>query len=85
MRERIKQLIGLILALNVLFVSAKAIDVRMFSDCSKINPVYREAISFVSDLGILEGYSNGTYQPNDRLSRGAAAKIIASIDRKSVV
>lgn len=79
MRERIKQLIGLILALNVLFVSAKAIDVRMFSDCSKINPVYREAISFVSDLGILEGYSNGTYQPNDRLSRGAAAKIIASM------
>ncbi len=79
MGKRIKHLIGLILALNIILASVKAVDVKSFTDYSNINPEYQEAIAYVTNLKILQGYLDGSFKPEYRLTRGAAAKIIASI------
>ena len=37
---------------------------------------YAKAVEFVSDLGLMRGYEDGTFRPNDRLTRAEAAIIL---------
>ena len=50
----------------------------LFGDSDDISSdAYAEAIDVMSALEIIDGYSNGDFQPQGTLTRGAAAKIIA--------
>ena len=61
------------LSLSLLFpVAASAKD---FSDVPANHWAY-PSIDRLSDLGVINGYKNGTYQPNVVLTRGQAAKIL---------
>ena len=73
-----KKLLSLVLALamtmSLVTVSAGAKD---FTDNSKIE--YKEAVDVVSALGIVGGYEDGAFNPQNTLTRGAAAKIICNL------
>lgn len=63
----------LVMALSfATLVSAKSAD--EYADASKIT--YAEAVDTLSGLGILNGYDNGNFGPQDKLTREQAAKII---------
>ena len=55
--------------------SASATD---FNDVAS-DSQYKEAVDVITAIGIMGGYGNGTFGPNEYLSRGAAAKIIAGL------
>ena len=60
--------------MSLVTVSAGAKD---FTDNSKIN--YEEAVEVMSTLGVVGGYTDGTFKPQGTLTRGAAAKIICNL------
>jgi len=45
-----------------------------FSDI--VNSPYKTAIDYVKSQGIVEGYQDGTYRPNDAITRAAFSKIV---------
>lgn len=51
------------------------LDDSIFSDVRSKDPIY-EAISSLNSESIITGYSNGTFKPNDSVTRGQAAAII---------
>ena len=73
MKKFLSLALALIMALSLVTVSAGAAD---FADADKIQ--YTEAVDLMAALGILKG-SNGSFNPQGTLTRGAAAKIVAYI------
>lgn len=73
--ERIimKKILSLILALNLVFGVIPS-SMAAFSDVDN-----SEAIEIVSGLGIMEGYTDGTFLPENNLTRAEFAKIISNI------
>ena len=48
-----------------------------FADDSDID--YKAAVDVISELGVVDGYSDDTFRPDGLLTRGAAAKIICNL------
>jgi len=72
-----KKMFSLVLALVMtvsLFAVAPASADAAFTDSSSIT--YKEAVDVIYSLGIMGGYSDGSFRPNGLLTRGAASKII---------
>lgn len=40
---------------------------------------YAKAIEFVTERGLMTGYEDGTFRPNDRLTRAEAATILVRL------
>lgn len=57
------------------FVAADA-SAQNFKDVPKSHQFYEE-ITELSEQGVINGYSDNTFRPNDSLTRGQAAKILA--------
>lgn len=74
MKKFLSLVLTLALALSLVTVSAGATD---FDDDGDIT--YQEAIDVIAGLGIVDGYSDGTFRPDEVLTRGAAAKIICNL------
>lgn len=58
-----------------------------FSDVEK-GKTYYEAVKFLKDNNIVEGFGDGTYRPEQHVSRGEAAKMVAlalGLDTENVV
>jgi rare lipoprotein A (peptidoglycan hydrolase) len=70
-----KLLLVLILTLSFAQTSL-AEETSSFSDVKAGNSHY-VAIQYLKDEGILDGYENGSYKPNQEISRAEALKIIA--------
>ena len=62
------------MTMSLVTVSAGATD---FEDDGDIT--YQEAVTVIAGLGIVDGYSDGTFGPDEALTRGAAAKIICNL------
>ena len=73
MKKFLSLVLTLALALSLVTVSAGATD---FDDDGDIT--YQEAIDVIAGLGIVDGYSDGTFRPDEVLTRGAA-KIICNL------
>lgn len=58
------------------FLGLTYIDGKDFSDVSKTNEYYN-AIETLSALKVLDGFPDGTFRPNDVLTRGQMSKIIS--------
>ena len=71
MKKFLSLVLALTMAMSLVTISAGAKD---FTDDSKIT--YKEAVDVVSSLDIVDGYTDGSFNPTNTLTRGAAAKII---------
>ena len=74
MKKFLSLVLALTMAMSLVTVSAGAKD---FTDDSKIT--YKEAVDVVSSLDIVDGYTDGSFNPTNTLTRGAAAKIICNL------
>ena len=74
MKKFLSLVLALVMTMSLVTVSAGAND---FTDDSEIT--YKEAVDVISALGVVDGYSDGDFRPDDVLTRGAAAKIICNL------
>ena len=74
MKKFLSLVLALTMAMSLVTISAGAKD---FTDDSKIT--YKEAVDVVSSLDIVDGYTDGSFNPTNTLTRGAAAKIICNL------
>ena len=74
MKKFLSLVLALAMTMSLVTVSAGAKD---FTDNSKIE--YKEAVDVVSSVGIVDGYEDGAFNPQNTLTRGAAAKIICNL------
>ena len=74
MKKFLSLVLALVMTMSLVTVSAGAKD---FTDDSEIT--YKEAVDVISALGVVGGYSDGDFRPDDVLTRGAAAKIICNL------
>ena len=74
MKKFLSLVLALVMTMSLVTVSAGAKD---FTDNSKIN--YKEAVDVMSAAGIIDGYTDGSFNPTNTLTRGAAAKIICNL------
>lgn len=50
-----------------------------FKDSASIPSVHREAVNVCANLGIIQGFSDGTFRPNATANRGQAATILVRV------
>ena len=74
MKKFLSLVLALVMTMSLVTVSAGAKD---FTDNSKIN--YEEAVEVMSTLGVVGGYTDGSFNPQGTLTRGAAAKIVCNL------
>ena len=73
-----KKFLSLVLALTMMMslVTINA-GAKEFTDDEDQN--YDEAIAVISEIGVVDGYEDGSFKPQGTLTRGAAAKIICNL------
>ena len=73
MKKTLSMVLALVMTVSLL-TFAPASASAAFTDSSSIT--YKEAVDVIYALGIMGGYSDGSFRPTGLLTRGAAAKII---------
>ena len=74
MKKFLSLVLALVMTMSLVTVSAGAKD---FTDNGSIT--YKEAVEVMSAVGVIDGYTDGSFQPTTNLTRGAAAKIICNL------
>ena len=74
MKKFLSLVLALVMTMSLVTVSAGAKD---FTDDKSI--VYDEAVDVMSAVKVLDGYTDGSFNPQATLTRGAAAKIICNL------
>ena len=74
MKKFLSLVLALVMTMSLVTVSAGAKD---FTDNGTIT--YGEAVNVMSEVGVIDGYTDGSFQPTTNLTRGAAAKIICNL------
>ena len=74
MKKFLSLVLALVMTMSLVTVSAGAKD---FTDSSKIQ--YAEAVDVMSAAKVIDGSTDGTFNPTATLTRGAAAKIICNL------
>ena len=74
MKKFLSMALALVMTMSLVVVGAGAKD---FTDKGSIE--YKEAVSVISACGIIDGYTDGSFNPTGTLTRGAAAKIICNM------
>lgn len=74
MKKFLSLVLALAMAVSLVTVGAGARD---FTDDGSIT--YDEAVAVLSELGIVDGYTDGDFKPANTLTRQAAAKIICNL------
>lgn len=55
-----------------------------FTDCASINPKYTDAVTTVQQLGVIDGYPDGTFRPTNNAARSeVSAMLMRYIDATS--
>ena len=73
-----KKFLSLVLALTMMMslVTINA-GAKEFTDDEELN--YKEAVDVISEISVVDGYEDGSFKPQNTLTRGAAAKIICNL------
>ena len=74
MKKFLSLVLALVMTMSLVTISAGAED---FTDDSKIQ--YQEAVDVMSAVKVIDGYTDGSFNPQGTLTRGAAAKIICNL------
>ena len=76
--KNFRKVLALILVVATLFSFAAMIGAREvgdYTDYDKVN--YQEAVDVLTAIGILDGYTDGSFQPTSTITRAEMAKMIA--------
>ncbi len=74
MKKFLSLVLALVMVMSLVTVSAGA---KGFTDDSKVQ--YKEAVDVMSAVKVIDGYPDGSFNPQGTLTRGAAAKIICNL------
>ena len=74
MKKFLSLVLALVMTMSLVTISAGAKD---FTDADKVT--YDDAIEVMSELKVIDGYTDGSFRPTVELNRGAAAKIICNM------
>ena len=74
MKKFLSLVLALVMTMSLVTISAGAKD---FTDADKVN--YTEAVDVMSAVKVIDGYTDGSFNPQGTLTRGAAAKIICNL------
>ncbi len=74
MKKFLSLVLALVMTMSLVTVSAGA---KEFKDDADVT--YDEAVAVISEIGVVDGDTDGNFRPTDNLSRGAAAKIICNL------
>ena len=74
MKKFLSLVLALVMTASLVTVSAGA---KEFKDDTDVN--YDEAVAVISEIGVVDGYEDGSFKPSNTLTRGAAAKIICNL------
>ena len=74
MKKFLSLVLAVVMTMSLVTVSAGA---KNFTDNETIT--YGEAVNVMSEVGVIDGYTDGSFQPTTNLTRGAAAKIICNL------
>ena len=77
MKKFLSLVLTLVMTMSLAAISVGATEYKDLTDKDEIQ--YEEAVAVLNRLGIITGYSDGSFQPKKELTRGAAAKIIVSL------
>lgn len=78
--KNFRKVLALILVVATLFsfvAMASAKTLEDYSDASEVN--YEEAVDVLSALGIINGYTDGTFKPEGEIEREEMAKMVAML------
>ena len=73
MKKFLSLVLALVMTMSLVTISAGA----TFTDADKID--YKEAVDVMKAVKVIDGYADGSFNPNATLTRGAAAKIICNM------
>lgn len=73
-----RKIFAFVLAFSMIFSLALCANAATFSDVPENHERY-EAINELSGLGIINGYTDGTFQPDKAVTRAEMAKLIATL------
>ena len=74
MKKFLSLVLSLTMMLSLVTVNSSA---KEFTDNGDIT--YSEAVDVISEIGVVDGYTYGSFNPQGGLTRGAAAKIICNL------
>ena len=74
MKKFLSLVLALVMTMSLVTISAGAKD---FADDDAIT--YDEAVAVLSEIGVVDGYTDGSFKPGTALNRGQAAKIICNL------
>ena len=74
MKKFLSLVLALVMTMSLVTIGAGAKD---FTDSDKVT--YDDAIEVMSELKVIDGYTDGSFRPTTELNRGAAAKIICNM------
>ena len=74
MKKFLSLVLSLTMMLSLVTVNSSA---KEFTDNEDVT--YQEAIAVISEIGVVNGYEDGSFKPQNGLTRGAAAKIICNL------
>jgi len=74
MKKFLSLVLALVMAMSLVTISAGAKD---FTDSADVK--YDAAVEVMSELKVIDGYTDGSFRPSTQLNRGAAAKIICNM------
>ena len=77
MKKFLSLVLAMIMTMSLVTISAGATEYKDLTDKDEIQ--YEEAVAVLNRIGVITGYSDGSFRPETELTRGAAAKIIVSL------
>ena len=72
--KNLKKVLALVMACAMLFTMSSFAFTDVAEDAS-----YLEAVTMLSKLGIINGYEDGTFLPDNTITRAEAAKVISEL------
>lgn len=82
MKKNLKKVISAVIALAISASAFATVSfAKTFTDVAS-TASYAEAVDVLSALGIIDGYEDGSFQPDKTIKRSEAAKIIVAMNNK---
>ncbi|MBQ8587772.1 MAG: S-layer homology domain-containing protein, partial [Clostridia bacterium] len=64
---------------------AESADLTQFTDADSVSDYSRAAVAYLANMGVISGYTDGSFRPKAQISRAEAAKLVYELLNKGVV